>query len=87
MVLVLRHSIGDRSSSPVTLRDFKFGQNSKNINGAFKFSRSSCQLPSFASSFVWFSGLSMSFVIGQSEGLSFGFTNNFTTTYMEQFSI
>ncbi len=38
------------------------------------FSRSSCQLHVFASSFVWFTGLCVSFVIGWSNYFGFGFT-------------
>ncbi len=38
------------------------------------FSRASCRLHVFASSFDWFTGLSVSFVIGQSNYFGFGFT-------------
>ncbi len=38
------------------------------------FSRATRQLHVFASSFDWFTGLSMSFLIGQSNYFSFGFT-------------
>ena len=38
------------------------------------FSRASCQLLVFASSFDWFTGLSVSFGIGQSDYFGFGFT-------------
>ncbi len=37
-------------------------------------SRASCQLHVFASSFDWFTGLSVPFVIGQSNYFGFGFT-------------
>ena len=38
------------------------------------FSRASCRLHVFAWSFDWFTGLSVSFVIGQSDYFGFGFT-------------
>ena len=38
------------------------------------FSRASCRLHVFASSFDWFTGLSVSFVIGQSDYFGFGFS-------------
>ena len=38
------------------------------------FSRASCRLHAFASSFDWFAGLSVSFLIGQSDYLGFGLT-------------
>ena len=34
----------------------------------------SCRLHVFASSFDWFTGLSVSFLIGQSDNFGFGFT-------------
>ena len=39
-----------------------------------KFSRASHRLYVFAWSFDWFTGLSVSFVIGQSDNFGFGFT-------------
>ena len=38
------------------------------------FSRALCRLHVFASSFDWFIGLSVSFVIGQKDNFGFGFT-------------
>ena len=38
------------------------------------FSRALCRLHVFASSFDWFTGLPVSFVIGQSDYFGFGFT-------------
>ena len=43
------------------------------------FSRPSCRLHVFASSFDWFTGLSVSFVIGESDYFGFGFGFGFTT--------
>ena len=38
------------------------------------FSRASCQLHVFPLKFDWFSGLSVSFVIGQDDSFGFGFS-------------
>ena len=44
------------------------------VTRSHTFSRASCRLHVFASSFDWFTGLSVSFVIGQSDYFGFGFT-------------
>ena len=46
----------------------------KTKNNRDMFFRTSCRLHVFASSFDWFTGLSVSFVIGQSNYFGFGFT-------------
>ncbi len=44
------------------------------VIGSRTLSRASCRLHAFASRFDWFTGLPVSFVIGQSNYFAFGFT-------------